>query len=162
MCADFVGARIVEKGVVSMKVQEALAEVRDAMTAERVYGEPYDHDGVTIIPAAAVRGGGGGGGGDDGSGKGGAGFGLRMTPKGAWVIDGENVTWKPAVDVNRVILGGQLVGIVALLTVREIVKLQAAKRTTRAPRWMPRARKPSILLRARRPKRRFALMCAGR
>ncbi len=31
------------------------------MNVRRVYGEPYEADGITIIPAAAVRGGGGGG-----------------------------------------------------------------------------------------------------
>jgi uncharacterized spore protein YtfJ len=30
-----------------------------------VFGEPYEKDGVTIIPAARIRGGAGGGGGED-------------------------------------------------------------------------------------------------
>jgi hypothetical protein len=108
-----------------MDVHETLDEVREAMAAKGVYGEPYDHDGVTIIPAAAVRGGGGGG--ADESGHGGAGFGVNAIPKGAWVIRGDRVTWRAAVDVNRVILGGQLVGIAALLTAREVVKLMAIR-----------------------------------
>jgi hypothetical protein len=113
-----------------MDVHEALSEAGVAMTAKRVYAEPYVHDGLTIIPAAAVRGGGGGGG--DAS-SGGAGFGLYATPKGAWVVEGEKVTWKPAVDVNRIVLGGQLVAIAALLTGRRIANIWAPKRRARQP-----------------------------
>jgi hypothetical protein len=35
------------------------------------------------------------------------------------------VTWRPAVDLNRIVLGGQVVAIVALLTIRAIVKARA-------------------------------------
>ena len=38
-----------------MKVQELVATTRDGMTVSRVLGEPYAHDGVTVIPAAALR-----------------------------------------------------------------------------------------------------------
>jgi uncharacterized spore protein YtfJ len=34
---------------------------RDAVTVKRVFGEPYQKNGVTVIPAAKVMGGGGGG-----------------------------------------------------------------------------------------------------
>ena len=44
-----------------MDLQQTLAHAQDAMTVKRVYGEPYERDELTIIPAAAVRGGGGGG-----------------------------------------------------------------------------------------------------
>jgi uncharacterized spore protein YtfJ len=37
----------------------------DALTVKRVFGEPYEKDGVTIIPAARVQGGAGAGGGED-------------------------------------------------------------------------------------------------
>jgi hypothetical protein len=37
------------------------------------------------------------------------------------IRDGE-ATWQPALDLNRVILGGQIVGIVALLVLRAILK----------------------------------------
>ena len=39
-----------------MDVQEALSEAGGAMTAKRVYAEPYVHNGLTIIPAAAADG----------------------------------------------------------------------------------------------------------
>src|SRR5438552_3067586 len=37
-----------------MNALEVLNQTRDAMTARRVYGEPYQQDGVTVIPAANV------------------------------------------------------------------------------------------------------------
>ena len=83
-------------------VDEILEGARDAMTVGRVYGDPIEQDGITVIPAAVV-GGGGGGGGDDTQ-NGGAGFGLKARPVGAYVICGKDVTWVPAVDVTRIVL----------------------------------------------------------
>lgn len=110
-----------------MDVQQILAHARDTLTVKRVFGEPYERDGVTVIPAAAVSGGGGGGGGeqpDQGKGSGG-GFGVNARPTGMYVIKGDDVRWVPAFDLNRVILGGQIVAVVALLTLRTIVKAVA-------------------------------------
>ena len=86
-----------------MTFREVVERAQDALTVRRVYGEPYEHDGALVIPAAAVRGGGGGGGGSDaGSGEGeGAGFGLSARPVGVFVIKGDTQTWKPAIDVTR-------------------------------------------------------------
>jgi uncharacterized spore protein YtfJ len=101
---------------------------------------------VTVIPAARVQGGGGGGGSEGGPtlGKGaGSGFGLIARPVGAFVIREGGVSWQPAVDVNRIVLGAQMVAIVALLTVRTIVRarvrskrvdLREARRVARATR----------------------------
>ncbi len=107
-----------------MSVQEMIVQAQDAMTVKRVFGEPYEKDGVTIIPAAAVGGGGGGGGGEDAQGsKGsGGGYGLRARPVGAYVIREGNVRWQPALDLNRVILGGQVIAVVALLAMRAIAR----------------------------------------
>jgi hypothetical protein len=69
------------------------------------------------VPAAAVRGGGGGG--SDERANGGGGFGLTARPVGAYVLRGGDARWLPAVDVNRAILGAQLVlGILALAALR--------------------------------------------
>jgi uncharacterized spore protein YtfJ len=109
-------------------VQEVIAQARDALTVKRVFGEPYEKDGVTLIPAARVQGGAGGGGGEgpDGQGKGsGSGFGVSAHPAGAFVIREGEVSWRPAVDVNRIILGGQVVAVVALLTVRAVVRARS-------------------------------------
>jgi uncharacterized spore protein YtfJ len=116
----------------SMEVQDVIAQARDALTVKRVFGEPYEKDGVTIIPAARVQGGAGGGGGEAPQGPGtgsGGGFGMTARPVGAFVIRGGELSWRPAVDVTRIALGGQLVAIVALLTLRAIIKARAkAKR----------------------------------
>ena len=109
-----------------MNALETINQTRDALTARRVYGDPYQEEGVTVIPAAHVMGGGGGGG--DQAGNGGAGFGLSARPAGAWVIRDGDVQWRSALDVNRMVFMGQLVAIVALLTARSIVKSFAKRR----------------------------------
>src|SRR5207247_8071425 len=95
-----------------MDVEELINRARNAISVSKVYGEPYEEDGVTVIPAAAVRGGGGGGG--DTEGNGGTGFGLTASPVGAYVIKDGDVSWEPAVNPNRQILGWQLVSAFAL------------------------------------------------
>jgi uncharacterized spore protein YtfJ len=112
----------------TMDVQDVIAQARDTLTVKRVFGEPYERDGVTIIPAARVQGGAGGGSGEDpqGQGKGsGSGFGMTARPVGAFVIRDGELSWRPAVDVNRIVLGGQLVVVAALLTVRAIIRARA-------------------------------------
>ncbi|TMC69144.1 MAG: sporulation protein [Chloroflexi bacterium] len=110
-----------------MNAMEAVNQAKDVITVRRVYGEPYQDDGLTIIPAAKVTGGGGGGG--DTEGNGGVGFGVRAVPAGAWVIKDGEASWRPAFDLNRAILVGQLIAIVALLVTRSVVKsLTKAKR----------------------------------
>jgi uncharacterized spore protein YtfJ len=111
----------------AVKVKELLEQVRDTMTVRRVFGEPIERDGVMIIPVAGVRGGAGGGGGSgeatQGSPEGyGAGWGMNASPKGVFVVENGQARWQPAVDVNRIILGGQIVAIAALLVFRSIVK----------------------------------------
>jgi uncharacterized spore protein YtfJ len=99
-----------------MNFQETISTARDALTAKRVYGEPYERNGVAVIPAAAFQGGAGGGGSEqEGRSDGGGGFGLQARPVGAYVIRGEQVSWQPAFDVNRVILGCQLLGLAAIV-----------------------------------------------
>ena len=106
-----------------MDLMETISAARDAITVKRVYGEPYERNGVVVIPAAAVQGGGGGGGGEgDGQSGSGGGFGLRARPVGAYVIRGEQVSWEPAMDLNRVILGGQLLALATVLVVRSIAR----------------------------------------
>jgi uncharacterized spore protein YtfJ len=106
-----------------MNALDAISQAKDVITVRRVYGDPYQEDGITIIPAATIMGGWGGGG--DTAGNGGAGFGVRARPTGAWVIKGGDAEWRPAFDLNRTIIVGQLVAIVALLVARSIVKTLA-------------------------------------
>ena len=44
-----------------MDVNELMQQTRDSLTVTRLFGEPYERNGVTVIPVAIVRGGGGGG-----------------------------------------------------------------------------------------------------
>lgn len=103
-----------------MNVDEMLTGARDAMRASIVFGEVIERDGTTVVPAAKVRGGGGGG--ADSENNGGGGFGLDAKPAGAWIIRGGEVEWQPAIDVNRIVLGGQILAIVALLVLRSWIR----------------------------------------
>jgi len=105
-----------------MNALEAINQAKDTITVRRVYGDPYQVDGVTLIPAASVMGGGGGGGGPAGDG---GGFGVRARPAGAWVIKDGEAEWRPALDLTRIIVMGQLVAIIALLVARSIAKTMA-------------------------------------
>jgi uncharacterized spore protein YtfJ len=101
---------------VKMHVKDTIDAAKDSLTARRVYGEAYERNGVAVIPAAAVQGGAGGGEGEEGERSGGgSGFGLQARPVGAYVIRGEDVSWQPAFDLNRVILGCQILGLAAML-----------------------------------------------
>jgi uncharacterized spore protein YtfJ len=92
---------------------------RVAIISDRVIGTPIERDGATVVPVVAVRGGGGGGGGsDEGSSGSGGGWGAVARPVGAYVLEGGQVRYQPAVDVTRIVLGGQLVAMVALLVIR--------------------------------------------
>jgi uncharacterized spore protein YtfJ len=108
-----------------MNVDEMLTGARDAVTVKRVYGDPIEKNGVTLIPAAKVSGGGGGGG--DAENNGGGGFGISAKPVGAYVIRGDAVEWQPALDINRIVLGGQVVAIVFFLFLRTLVKARAKR-----------------------------------
>lgn len=113
----------------------------DTLTVRRVFGEAYEKDGLLVIPVAKVMGMTGlGAGGGEGSGNpawarrrhdeptpadeaemghgeghgGGGGYGVRIKPLGVYVVDATGARWNPAVDVTRIVLGGQLVGAWAL------------------------------------------------
>lgn len=85
----------------SRDIQESVTRARDAISVKRVFGEPYEKGGVTIIPAARVAGAGGGGVNGPGGGAPagfGSGFGMVGRPAGVFVIKGDRVRWQPAVD----------------------------------------------------------------
>ena len=116
-----------------MELQELISGARDVISVKRVYGDPYEKNGLTVIPAATVRGGGGAGMGEgDGAEKGsGGGFGMLARPAGAWIVEDGDATWKPAVDVNRIVLGGQIIAFTAILVVGRV--LLAHSRRQRSP-----------------------------
>jgi uncharacterized spore protein YtfJ len=108
-----------------MKFSEVLHDAEEAVTVRRVFGDPYERDGVIVIPAASVMGGGGGGEGEgtgpQGGGTGsGGGFGVRARPIGAYVLKDGRVAWKPALDLNRLLL---IVAIATFLGTRTWVKV---------------------------------------
>jgi uncharacterized spore protein YtfJ len=112
-----------------VKIGEIMTEARDAITVRRVYSEPYERDGVTVITAAAVGGGAGGGLGKDEKGQEGegGGFGASGKPVGAYVITGGHVTWRPAVDVNRLVTGAVIVAIAFLVTRVQLARARAER-----------------------------------
>jgi uncharacterized spore protein YtfJ len=107
------------------QITEALSGVKDVLSVKRVFGEPYEKDGVTIIPVAAFGGGGGGGG--DNQGNGGSGFGLGGRPVGAYVIKNGEVSWQPAIDVGRM----AYFAVVALLILRGFLPWRSRRRRRR-------------------------------
>ncbi len=136
-----------------MDANEVLNHARDAMSVKRVFGDPYEKDGVVIIPVANVMGGAGAGGGtnasvepekadeeaqpasaDEGAVGAGAkdsgygmGYGLRASPAGVYVIKGGEVEWKPALDMNQLTMQRACVAIVALFVLRSIIRTLAKR-----------------------------------
>ena len=105
-----------------MNATAILEDARDVLTVRRVVGEPIERDGTVVIPVVRVHGGlGGGGEPDDATGTGtregafGGGLLMGAKPIGVYVIREGKVSWLPAVDVNRLALGGQLVAIAAIV-----------------------------------------------
>jgi uncharacterized spore protein YtfJ len=97
---------------------EFITNAQDALTVRKVFGEPFEKDGTTVIPAAKVMGGGGGGSGTDEEGQAGegGGFGMHARPAGAFVIRDGEVAWRPAVDSNIVIAAATAVVISAIVS----------------------------------------------
>jgi uncharacterized spore protein YtfJ len=127
-----------------MDVQEVLNHAREAMTVKRVFGDPYEKEGLTVIPVANVMGGVGAGGGtgiraktagasEEAVGNGaadsgyGMGYGLRASPAGVYVIKNGEVEWEPALDMNRLTLQRAAVTVVALLVLRSIIRTLAKR-----------------------------------
>lgn len=104
-----------------------LDQVKELVSGATVYGEPYVKNGLTVIPASRISGGGGGGQESGADAAAGGGAGVDARPVGAFVVKGDDVSWVPAIDVNRIVLGSQVVAVIALLTVRAIVKARARR-----------------------------------
>ncbi|MFI7638034.1 GerW family sporulation protein [Nonomuraea sp. NPDC049400] len=117
-----------------MDIMKVVEQAKDTATVGRVFGEPVQQGDLIVIPVARVLHGGGGGQGqgkdergEDNAGSGG-GFGLSATPAGVFVIKNGDVQWRPAVDVNRIVIGGQIVLVVVALTLRAIFKKRRRRR----------------------------------
>jgi len=137
-----------------MEVKEFISGARDAVSVRRVYGDPYVTNGLTVIPAATVRGGAGQGIGDHdgGDSTGGGGFGLTARPTGAWIIEDGRATWKPAIDVNRVVLGAQAIALAAIVVTGRVLLAHSRPRPKYAELMsrLPRRRRMQLRMPERR------------
>ena len=52
---------------------------------------------------------------------------MSARAAGAYVIRGSEVVWTPALDLNRIILGSQLVALVGILALRAVLKARAKR-----------------------------------
>jgi uncharacterized spore protein YtfJ len=107
-----------------MKLEDLKSLARDAISVHKVFGEPVERDGVTVVPAARIGGGGGAVRGHDERGEEGegGGFGLGGAPAGVYVIKDGKVRWLPAVDVNRLFFVAGAVAVAYLMTRRAVAK----------------------------------------
>ena len=115
------------------EVLSTIDKARDVLTVKRVFGDPYEKNGVTIVPAARVQGAAGGGKGEgtdmEGGGAGtgsGSGFGMNARPAGAFVIVATTCSGARPWTSNKIIIGAQLIALAAILLARTVVKSRAA------------------------------------
>jgi uncharacterized spore protein YtfJ len=112
----------------NVAVLDTIREAIHHAGADTVFGRPIDHDSVVILPVARLSGGGGGGSGtapevdEHQPGGIGGGIGVSAKPLGVFAIRDGRVSWRPAIDVNKIIVGGQIVAVVGLLVVRSILR----------------------------------------
>ncbi len=130
-----------------MDAQTLMNRVGETLSVRRVFGEPIERSGVTVIPVAFVAGGGGGGEGpiapppgsqteaDDeesspvgaapkmGSG---GGIGGVVIPLGVYVVKGDEVQWKPV--LQPMLFALPVLGLLRLLVKRRSRALTAKPR----------------------------------
>ena len=105
-----------------MQIEELLEKAKESLDVNRVFGEPIERNGVTVIPVARISAGGGSGSGPVAMGSGGTGYGFKAEPAGVYVIKNENAVWRPAVNVNKIVAGAFVVGTVAVLRFPRMLK----------------------------------------
>ena len=99
-----------------MEPVEVFKSSQENINASRVFGEPFHVDGAVILPVAVVGGGGGVGSRPDRQGGMGLGFGAK--PAGVYVIKNGEATWRPALNLNLIIAGGQLIALAGIFAIR--------------------------------------------
>lgn len=117
-----------------MDVQEIMNQARDTIAVKRVFGEPIERDGTTVVPVARVMGGSGFGSGQMDGGEGaesegtpsgtgmGGGFGVMAGPAGVYVIKDGAVSWQPAVSPDRIVFISGITAFLVLFGVRLVVR----------------------------------------
>ena len=99
-----------------------------------MFGDAYERDGITIIPAATFAGGAGGGGDNRPEGGSGGGFGLAGKPAGAYVIKDGVVSWQPALDINRIVTVSSMGFVALLFFMRSMMRTRAKVRKAKLRR----------------------------
>ena len=122
---------------------EIIDRLKELFTVERVFGDPIEAQGKTIIPVALVGGGGGGGGGESpefggseeeamkptGTGIGmGFGFGGSAKPIGVLVVEAEDTKWLPIVDTERIALKGMGIAMAVIKIAGSLAKKYPKKK----------------------------------
>ena len=104
-----------------MSVTDLVGDMAHHADVRKVFGDPVERDGVTLVPVASVRAGAGGGRGEGPPRGMGGGYGITARPLGVYVIRDGEVRFQPALDLARIIAGGQIVALVALLVLRSVI-----------------------------------------
>jgi uncharacterized spore protein YtfJ len=121
-----------------MELHEIMNQARDTIAVKRVFGDPIERDGATVIPVARMMGGSGFGSGqaegagaaegEEGAGTSGSaggvggGFGVVAGPAGVYVIKGGQVSWQPAVEPGRIVLISGVTAFLVLFGVRMVIR----------------------------------------
>ncbi|PFG43600.1 hypothetical protein ATJ88_2306 [Isoptericola jiangsuensis] len=88
---------------------------RVGSAAEGGEGGPDDHGDASGDAQGEIRGETHGDASGEGNG-GGGGYGLRVKPLGVYVVSAEGTSWQPVLDLNKAILGVQIVGVAFALS----------------------------------------------
>ncbi|MEU8233258.1 spore germination protein GerW family protein [Actinoplanes sp. NPDC048967] len=140
------------------RILDTLREAVDTVSVGKVFGAPITQGETIVLPVARIGGGAGGGSGTGPAGPGqenggtGGGLGMSAKPLGVFVLRDGKVGWRPAVDVNRIIMGGQIVAVTALLVVRAVIAARGGT-THRGARSLPGQRRAARLARRVLPRR---------
>lgn len=107
-----------------MDIEELLVNATRPLEARMVFADPVEKDGITVIPAARVAGGAGGGNGEETRGRRGEGGGLGLwaRPAGCYVIKDGDVSWRPAVDANRIVTTFGLIAVAAVVVLGGVLR----------------------------------------
>lgn len=90
-----------------MSPDDILTRVGEQLGIRRVFGEPIERDGITVVPVAVAIGGGGGGTGPDEQGSGG-GVGGMVRGIGVYAVSNGQVRFVPAIDTTALAAMGVL------------------------------------------------------
>ncbi|MFR9728683.1 hypothetical protein ACL03H_05585 [Saccharopolyspora sp. MS10] len=94
-----------DEGSELVSIEETVAALATRSQDGQVFGTPVQQGETTLVPVARVRTGGGVSG-NRKTRSGGAG--TVAEPMGAWVVTSGGAEWRPTVNVNLIVLGGQV------------------------------------------------------